>query len=355
MNPPLPPEKGARPRSPLQYAIESGFHSLVQVLLEGGAEIERNQKYDALSRVLWNRRFDMVRLLVENGANAKSVDMNDVFSTWQPDIMEYFIERGADVDTGNPLAQALCSRIRTALKIAIKYKARFPSFQQQINIALRYHCKEGNMKWISLMVWAGADLYASGPVDPEHEEDAEDGISALEYAALYEHYDVFRMRQIRIDPKHPAIASAIRYAHGENASALITYLLECGVNPNDQSNGGCSAIQNLLSGLGYSFSLYSSARQRNVDTPESREKIKIIHILAKSGAKWIPNEDDHIRHARYSLLRAIPDYTAEFVWIMSKYHACSRKNLEELLRTPSMRAHISPNSERVSELISCLE
>ena len=23
--------------------------------------------------------------------------MNDVFSTWQPDIMEYFIERGADV------------------------------------------------------------------------------------------------------------------------------------------------------------------------------------------------------------------------------------------------------------------
>ncbi len=34
IDPPLPQPKVQRQRSPLQYAIESGFHSLVQVLLE---------------------------------------------------------------------------------------------------------------------------------------------------------------------------------------------------------------------------------------------------------------------------------------------------------------------------------
>ena len=106
VNPPPPPEKGARPRSPLQYAIDSGFHSLVQVLIEGGAEIESSWKYNALSHALRERRFDIVQLLVEHGADPKAVEMYYVFDTWQPEIMEYFIEHGADVESGSPLAQA---------------------------------------------------------------------------------------------------------------------------------------------------------------------------------------------------------------------------------------------------------
>ena len=35
-----------------------------------------------------------------------------------------------------------------------------PAVREQANIALRYHCKEGNVKWIALMLWAGADPYA---------------------------------------------------------------------------------------------------------------------------------------------------------------------------------------------------
>jgi hypothetical protein len=136
-NPPPPPEKGTRPHTPLQYAIDSGFHSLVQVILEGGAEIENSWKYDVLSHALRVRRFDIVQLLVEHGADPKVVEMYYVFDTWQPEIMEYFIERGADVETGNQLARALCSRVRTALRIYKKYKDRFPSFEKQLNVSFR--------------------------------------------------------------------------------------------------------------------------------------------------------------------------------------------------------------------------
>ncbi len=45
VNPPEPLETGHRKRSPLEYAIDAGFHSLVQVLLEGGAAIEETDRY----------------------------------------------------------------------------------------------------------------------------------------------------------------------------------------------------------------------------------------------------------------------------------------------------------------------
>ncbi|OGV66339.1 MAG: hypothetical protein A2498_15325 [Lentisphaerae bacterium RIFOXYC12_FULL_60_16] len=354
VNPPPPPEKGARPRSPLQYAINIGFHSLVQVLLEGGAEIEASWKYNTLSHALQEHRFDIVQLLVKHGADPKTVDMYDVFHSWEPAIMEYFIELGADVETGNPLAQAFCSRIRTALRIFKKYKDRFPGFQDQLNIALRYHCKEGNEKWIALCLWAGADPYAPGPGAPEESDDEDGGISALEYAALYGHFEIFNMKQVRLDPGNPVLISAIRYAHGENASKLLVDLLKKGVNPNDQPNGGCSAIQSLLSGLEFSYDIFSREKRKNLDTKEAREKLKMIHILAQYGGKWAPKEDGEVAHARRSLLRMDSDYTVEFVWIMSKYQGCRRNDLDALLGTPSIRKHVRSSLDRIADLLSNL-
>ena len=131
VNPPIYPNNRARRRSPLETAIERGFHSLVKVLLQGGAGIESTGYDSPMDKCLQMRRFDLVQLLVEHGYDAESVSMEAVFSTWDPEIMEYFIERGADVEQGNPLASALCSRIRTALRILKRYKDRFPSFQEQ--------------------------------------------------------------------------------------------------------------------------------------------------------------------------------------------------------------------------------
>ena len=75
-----------------------------------------------MQHALWDESLDLVELLVDHGADYHSIDMEDVFDTWQPDIMRWFIENGADVETGNPLAQALCNRIRTALGIFRSYK-----------------------------------------------------------------------------------------------------------------------------------------------------------------------------------------------------------------------------------------
>ena len=103
-------------KPPLEIAIELGFHSLVKVLLAGGAAIETDGWYCPMDQALHMRRFDIVQLLVEYGFDPRSVEMETVFYTWDPEIMEYFIDRGAEVEEGNPLASALCSRIRTVFR-----------------------------------------------------------------------------------------------------------------------------------------------------------------------------------------------------------------------------------------------
>ena len=81
-------------------------------------------------------------------------------------------------------------------------------------------------------------------------------------------------------------------------------------------------------------------------------KIKMIHILAKHGAKWLPIDRSEIGDARRSLLYMSPDYTVEFIWIMTKYNACKPEALEELIRTPSIQSLISRHRPRINQLIA---
>jgi hypothetical protein len=89
----LPPEKGRHRKTPLEVAIESGFHSLVQVLLEAGADVDY-PTHSPVAHALMKRRLDLVKLLAKHGADIREVGMLPAFETWDPEIMEWFIEQG---------------------------------------------------------------------------------------------------------------------------------------------------------------------------------------------------------------------------------------------------------------------
>jgi ankyrin repeat protein len=260
INPPLPASKTRR-ASPLQVAIDTGFHSLVELLLHSGATL-KEPRYSPLRHALRKRRLDLVELLVNHGADIHSIDMEEVFDTWSNSIVEYFIAKGADLDAGNPLAHALCSRIRPALGIYKRHKERFFSFQEQINIALRYHCKEGNLKWVSLMLWAGADPYAKGPDLPDGLPDPESDSCALELAALYDHYEIFKLKGIKLDPHHPNAYELIECACRSDRSDLLKMLLVKGFSPSELDDKGSSLIQYLISSM-YVFKWFWTKRVKS--------------------------------------------------------------------------------------------
>lgn len=80
------------------------------------------------------------------------------------------------------------------------------------------------------------------------------------------------------------------------------------------------------------------------------EIMKLIHILAKEGVKWSPNAYE-LKDARRSFIRNSPVFIAEFIWIMSLYNACNKKDILEIIKTPKMKKHIANNQNRINELI----
>ena len=106
-----------RKKSPLELAIELGFHSLVEVLLEGGALVE-DQRYSPLSHALEKRRLDLILLLVKYGADPKSVSMDQVVATGDRKLIDYFMihllaRHGAK---WHPMDKADFNQVRSSLR-----------------------------------------------------------------------------------------------------------------------------------------------------------------------------------------------------------------------------------------------
>ena len=69
----------------------------------------------------------------------------------------------------------------------------------------------------------------------------------------------------------------------------------------------------------------------------------------------MPRDRYEVNDARCSLLEMKSDYTVEFIWIMSKFSASTRENIEQLIRTPTMRALLSAHQARINELFQEFE
>lgn len=106
-----PPEVRKRP---LHIAIDSGFHSLVVLLARDESRHER--KNQAVSHAVSQKRLDFVELLVAHGAQVSSTPLAEVLLNWEPAMIRFFLENGADVVAGAPFAVAFRERALVAAK-----------------------------------------------------------------------------------------------------------------------------------------------------------------------------------------------------------------------------------------------
>lgn len=147
----------------------------------------------------------------------------------------------------------------------------------------------------------------------------------------------------------------MRWACRSDTADFLKELIKNGFKPDGYENSGSSLIQACISNMGWTFDFYSSRQRKDTDNSESREKIKMIYLLAEKGAKWMPKDRYEVNDARRSLLKMKSDYTVEFIWIMSKFSASTKENIEQLIRTPTMRALLSAHQTRINELFEAFE
>jgi hypothetical protein len=186
----------------LQIAVETGFHSLVELIVKHDSS--QSSKDAALADAVSLKRLDFVELLIENGARIDAIPFADVLLTWDPTLIRFFLEHGADPIKDNPFAIAFGAKVRTALRPFLEFKEAHPegadAMQEQANIALRHFCSKGELKWISLMLWAGADARSMGPnLEDEYTNDPECYTSGMEQASYAGNVDVLKKLKPRAE------------------------------------------------------------------------------------------------------------------------------------------------------------
>jgi hypothetical protein len=176
-------------------------------------------------------------------------------------------------------------------------------------MALRQFAQDGNLKWVSLMMWAGADPRSTGPTveDPD-----EWSTTALHEACWSDNVGVVK----RLQPTPSDDLAGMLHRASERATAdIMGYLLTIGAKPNDKADGGSSALDSCLRILGWEdldrvehgdFAIYEDSPQK---TSRARPAIR---VLLRHGAIWTPDLST-LNATRRILYRLEPDLLVELL------------------------------------------
>jgi hypothetical protein len=331
--------------TPLRIALERGFHSLVELL--AGNDVGQEAKNQALLDAVTHRNFEFVELLLKLGADISSVPFSDVLLSWDPKLIRFFLSRGADFITGAPFAEAFREKVRTALGPFMECKRSHPEFvrelQAQADSALRYFCQSGSEKWVSLMVWAGANPRTPGPM-PGEPDDSDNYTTALEQASHNGKLTILKM--LRPDPDRDNISELVHNSAMFGYTEAVTFLLELNPNLNDKPNGGSSALDGSLWHLGLDHVAPFFRKSRRA-LYEVRSSLNLIQTLVQHGAVWRPNGAYAVNSLRRTLFECDPAVTTELLKIFTAHEACSEETSAKLLRTPRMKLHLAPIESRL--------
>ncbi len=292
------------------------------------------------------RRLDLVELLLANGADIKSVPLADVLLGWEPTMIRFFLDHGADPIDGRPFAEAFGAKVRTTLRAFVEYKRGHPELatqlQAELDCALRHFCCEGDLKWVSLLIWAGGDARSRGPsLGKDYTEDPECYTSGLEEACYSENLEV--LKKLKPDPSRDNLSELLHKAAISSHKATLVYLLEIGANPNDKPNGGSSALNTTLWHLNFSrIDLYGSKRLKS-KYDVSRDLDCARELLAH-GAIWNPDDASNLNSLRRTLLECEPGVTIELLELFRKFNVCPAERVHRLLGTPRIKEHLKPAS-----------
>src|SRR5262249_545054 len=76
--------------TPLKVALDTRFHSLVELLVQN--EPSQEVKDCCLRHALSLKRLDFIELLIAHGADPDSIAFVEVLQNWEPTIIRFFLD-----------------------------------------------------------------------------------------------------------------------------------------------------------------------------------------------------------------------------------------------------------------------
>lgn len=324
------------------------FRSLPELL--AGTEVCQSVKNAALVDAIKFGRLELVEPLLQHGAELKSIPLIDVLRVSEPRVIRLFLDLGADVKSGFPFALAFGERVHAALRAFVEYKKAHPGLsselQEQLDGALRYFCREGNLKWMTLLMGAGGNPRTTGP-SLYSKDDPKLYVSSLQAASSTDNIAV--LKSLKPDPLRDDLAGLLGCAALNAQRNTIRYLLELGAKPNNKANGGSSAVDMCLHKI--HLGQIGSLRIAPILTHcHVRDALAALSELLEGDAVWKPDDGLQMKSVRRTLYGCEPRVTIEFLKLLVKYKACAENVIHELVSAPRMRKHLSSEGWWLSRL-----
>jgi hypothetical protein len=328
-----PPGKKTRRLTPLQVAIEKGFLTLTEILLNAGADPMANG--NALTHAINHKRADIISLLLDRGTPVDSCIFSWACSTGDPNTIRVFLERGADPIKDFPFYHAFTCCLKPLLGVYKTYVEKFPDLQIQADMALCHYAKEGNLRCVSLLMWAGARPDKEVPDAQEPDRDYQDAC-ALVQAARAGHLGVLK----RMKPENypDLFPSLVEDCWHHNSKEVLEYIRETGIPMNLEGERGSRALEGVLGQLGWDTdpsSPFGSGDALRIDGTIER-----LEYLIEKGAKWTPNPEYGLRHSRDKFRKLEPEKTLRLFALFKQHQVVSDQFMEDLVNTAGMRAHL---------------
>ena len=325
-------------------SVDKGFHSLIQVLLEGGFEISER----AFSLAVWRRRLDIDELFFRFGAPVDLIPFSEVVETTDKDMVRFFIEKGADFKTGWPLAIGLKRAPKLFCGIYKRYVGAHPDLKFQAEIALQQLCAENKMRGVCLMLWLGADPRVAVP-DFRYSDECDDEelwITSLRTAAWHGHLEIVKKLEPsrELDDLNDLLYQS---AYSRNVD-LMACLIHCGADPNAAREEGQSLVAHLFHLLDWSLDPCFAFRCSD-DRWGSKTK-KCLELLIENGLQWEPKDGREFTAIRKPLYRMTPNEMLKWLNLIRRFSKEPEAVLKRILGTPKMKATFREYQEQIKEL-----
>lgn len=334
-------------RTPLRVAVDTGFHSLIEFLLQH--ETDQHAKDKVLQDACWQNRPGTMELALQHGAQVQAVAFQHVIETWDRAVVQLFVRHGADLVTNAPFARAFKGRVKAALGIYLDCRRARPelaeALQAQADVALRQACQDDDLKWVSLLMWLGANPRSKGlsTDDLDHADALDDPDycqSALQIACGSRQPEI--LRRLKPDPAlddlRELMAAAASFA---TTPETVAYLVSLGANVNDRPDGGSTVLDKALQYFGWKEAVwdgpYGAYRRIAVPFDRLRASLEALRALLAQGARWMPDARA-ITEVRRALYRVDVAAIVAVIDLLRTYRACTEPTLSTLVAATKMRS-----------------
>lgn len=319
----------------LLHAVKSGFHSLVETVLKM-ADWSSQDLRSALSCALYERRGDLVELLINAGIAVQDVDFEYVCRTLDVSLMKRCLIAGADPASDNAFARVLDSiKARPLLRFYKDMRAEYPALDDQAALALSQAVSDKSIRWACLLIWAGADPFRKVPYCLEEKWDEESYMTTAAAEACW-HDDESFLKAMKLKPTAEQAQELCQRAAFKPTVVKFEMILKnlSAEDLNRGESGSCGFLEELIN---YRRRDFGTAYRRPEEDPQ---RIQSIEYLLKRGAKWNPS-DEGIKRARYGLSSFDGLHVASVVRLLLYIPRASQiDKIWELCRTPKMRSKI---------------